>query len=110
MVWRKLSVPIRGALGLSGHAAGLAQLVEEAYLGQPNLADATRYLVHHLFGNEGLVIIDADSAKLKKEFLPVMSEDICTGKSYEVISASNEKLVERGFGVQVNGRPINFFI
>ncbi len=100
----------QGALGLSGdHAAGLAQLVEEAYLGQSNLADATRYLVHHLFGNEGLVIIDADNAKLKKEFLPVMSEDIRTGKSYEVISETNARLTEQGFAVQVNGRPINFF-
>lgn len=99
----------QGALGLSGHAAELAQIVEEAYMGQSNLADATRLLVHRLFGQEGLVIVDADNANLKREFLPIMSEDIRTGRSASAISDSNALLEKRGFGVQVNGRPINFF-
>ena len=99
----------QGALGLSGYAAELAQMVEEAYLGQPNLADATRLFVHRLFGQEGLVIVDADNAPLKKKFLPIMSEDIRKGRSAKAISDSNALLQERGFGVQVNGRPINFF-
>jgi len=99
----------QGALGLSGHAAELAQIVEEAYMGQSNLADATRLLVHRLFGHEGLVILDADNENLKREFLPIMSEDIRKGQSAVAISDSNALLQERGFGVQVNGRPINFF-
>lgn len=99
----------QGALGLSGYAGELAQWVEEAYAGQDNLADATRLLVHRLFAHEGLVIMDADQASLKSEFLPIMSEDIRKGSSAAAISKSNARLQELGFGVQVNGRPINFF-
>ena len=47
-----------------------------AYLNHATLADATRYLVNELFGKYGIVIIDGDDKKLKREFVPIMKKDI----------------------------------
>ncbi|MXV17000.1 bacillithiol biosynthesis cysteine-adding enzyme BshC [Hufsiella ginkgonis] len=98
-----------GMLGLSGHAADLAKLVTDAYTRNENLADATRYLVNALFGDYGLVVIDADDTRLKKRFAPVIAQDIFEQNSYRQITASSEALQQTGFQTQVNAREINFF-
>ena len=96
-------------LGLSPHAKELSELVEAAYLGQANLADATRHLVHVVFAQYGLVIVDGDHAELKSAFAPIMTKDIIGQHSHQAIAENNEKLTSRGFAVQVSDRPINFF-
>jgi bacillithiol biosynthesis cysteine-adding enzyme BshC len=99
----------KGALGIEQHANDLAEIVETAYTKFDKLADATRYLVNALFGKYGLVIIDADDQRFKKEFAPVMERDIIEQNSFKNINATNEKLGELGVHVQVNPREINFF-
>lgn len=99
----------KGALGIERHANELAEIVETAYTKFDKLADATRYLVDALFGKYGLVIIDADDHRFKKEFAPVMERDIIGQNSFKNINATNEKLSELGVQVQVNPREINFF-
>jgi bacillithiol synthase len=47
-------------LGPGTQASELMQLFREAYLDQSNLARATRLLVHRLFSDYGLVILDGD--------------------------------------------------
>lgn len=96
-------------LGLSMNANELSELAETAYLGQANLADATRHLVHVLFKKYGLVIVDADDVELKRAFAPIITEDIIGQHSHQAIASNNEKLTSRGFAVQVSDRPINFF-
>ena len=56
----------KGALGIERHAGELAEIVEHAYAGFDKLADATRYLVNALFGQYGLVDIDADDHQFKQ--------------------------------------------
>jgi bacillithiol biosynthesis cysteine-adding enzyme BshC len=99
----------KGVLGLDHHAPELAKIVETAYSKFDKLADATRYMVDALFGNYGLVIIDADDHRLKQQFAPIMAQDITEQNSFENISATNEKLVKLGVHIQVNPREINFF-
>lgn len=84
-------------------------LFERAYLQNDNLADATRYFVNELFGEEGLVIIDADDKTLKSEFTSVMKDDIFSQKPFDLVSGSSAKLKQLGYKSQVNPRPINFF-
>lgn len=98
-----------GMLGLSENSSKLAHVVEKAYLTGRSLADATRYLVHHLFQAYGLVIIDADRPELKKLFAPIIEEDILKEKSFQAIEKTSIKLHESGFQTQVNAREINFF-
>ncbi|TSD67899.1 bacillithiol biosynthesis cysteine-adding enzyme BshC [Inquilinus sp. KBS0705] len=99
----------KGVLGIDGHSAELAEMVETAYTKFDKLADATRYLVNALFGRYGLVIIDADDHRLKQEFAPIMERDIIEQNSFKNISAVNQQLQALGVHIQVNPREINFF-
>jgi bacillithiol biosynthesis cysteine-adding enzyme BshC len=99
----------KGALGLEGNAPELADLVEKAYMGFNKLADATRYLVNALFGQYGLVIIDADDVAFKKQFAPIIEQDIIAQNSFKKITATNTELHKLGVHIQVNPREINFF-
>jgi len=99
----------KGVLGIEGHAPELAAIVETAYTKFDKLADATRYMVDALFGQYGLVIIDADAPSLKKHFAPLMERDIIGQNSFKNITATNEELQQLGVHIQVNPREINFF-
>jgi len=99
----------KGVLGLEHHGKELADIVEKAYAGFDKLADATRYLVNALFGQYGLVIIDADDHRFKQQFAKIIEQDIIEENSFRHISMTNEQLEKLGVHVQVNPREINFF-
>ena len=99
----------KGYLGISKNGKKLASLVENAYLNNDNLADATRVLVNSLFEKYGLVIINADDAKLKKQFSEIMEQDILAQNSANLTTQTNAALTQIGYKTQVNGREINFF-
>ena len=98
-----------GYLGISQNGKHLAKIIEQAYLGHDNLADATRYLVNEIFQKYGLVIINADDKDLKAEFSSIMIADITEQNSAHTIEKTSEKLESMGYKSQVNGRDINFF-
>jgi bacillithiol biosynthesis cysteine-adding enzyme BshC len=99
----------KGVLGMEHYAPELAAIVETAYTRFDRLADATRYMVNALFGQYGLVIIDADNKRLKHHFAPIIEQDIIEQNSFKNITATNEKLHQLGVHIQVNPREINFF-
>jgi bacillithiol biosynthesis cysteine-adding enzyme BshC len=99
----------KGVLGLDHHAEELAEIVENAYAKFSKLADATRYLVNALFGQYGLVIIDADNHDLKKQFAHIIEKDIIEQHSSKNIETTNEQLKNQHVHIQVNPREINFF-
>jgi len=107
---RKVLNEYKGVLGLDGHASELTDIVEQAYASTfDKLADATRYLVNALFGKYGLVIIDADDVAFKKQFAPIIQQDIIEQNSFKNITATNHELQKAGVHIQVNPREINFF-
>ena len=99
----------KNTLGLSENSKTLSAILEEAYLNHTTLADATRYLVHYLFSDYGLVILDADDRDLKREFADIIKQDILEQKSFAAISGTSKSLKESGFETQVHSREINFF-
>lgn len=94
-------------LGAGDNAAWLVQLFTDAYLSHDNLADATRYIANHLFAEEGLVVIDADTAALKKLFIPHIKEELLHQTSHHKVAETAEHL--KGYNIQVNPREINLF-
>lgn len=96
-------------LGISKNGKKLAKLVEHAYLHHDNLADATRVLVNSLFENYGLVIINADDIRLKKQFSGIIQKDIIEQNSAHLTEKTSQTLEQHGYKTQVNGREINFF-
>ena len=99
----------KGYLGISKNGKKLGQLVEQAYLANENLADATRVLVNSLFEQYGLVIIDADDVALKTQFADIMKQDITQQQSAKLTEQTSHNLESNGYKTQVNGRDINFF-
>lgn len=99
----------KGYLGIGQKGLMLSRLVEAAYTNNTKLSDATRELVDALFGEYGLVCVDADDHQLKKQFSKVIYQDITEQNSFKFISESNSGLEKLGYKAQVNPREVNFF-
>ena len=109
-----------GQLGAVGHfdPSGLkeiadklpkgAEFFKEAY-SQKTLAGAGRAYVNHLFGKDGLVVVDGDNAKLKKMFTPIIEDDLFEHSSEKLVSKTSSALEGKGYKTQVTARQINFF-
>lgn len=100
---------VAGEFGLSINAEQLKAWFKKAYLDHSNLADATRYIANALFGEYGLVIIDADDSDLKRQFIPNLKQELLQQTSFKEVSKTNEILQDLGLKVQVNPREINLF-
>ena len=98
-------------LGHSSQAMALKALVKKAYLGHTNLASATRYFVHALFGSEGLVIIDGNDAALKQLFIPHITSELTNQQAFTAVSETNQQLtkIDTTYKIQVNPRELNLF-
>jgi bacillithiol biosynthesis cysteine-adding enzyme BshC len=81
----------------------------EAYTNSATLAEATRKLADSLFGEFGLVTIDADRPALKQAFVPVLEKEIKEQVSNAAVQATNAQLAAAGYKPQVYSRPINLF-
>ncbi len=84
------------------------ELFKTAYLEHDNLADATRYIVHQLFGNEGLICLDADDKALKAEFKNILATDLQQGH-VQAVNQQSAALESAGYKAQVSARDINVF-
>lgn len=95
-------------LGEKDKAQKWINLLQESFLSNNNFSIGTQKLVHELFKNQGLVIIDADNKALKTLLKPVMQNDIFEQKSFEAIQSTN-KALSQNYKLQINGREVNFF-
>ena len=64
----------------------------------------TRYWVHHLFKDYGLVILDADDKELKKSFQKDNKADINEQFVYRHVKETNQKLSDLHYKVQIDLR------
>jgi len=94
-------------LGSGKNAEVIKKLFQESYLNHSNLADATRFLANELFGEYGLVILDADNQDLKRTFIPYIKEELTLQTSHKKVLETAEKL--KDYTLQVNPREINLF-
>jgi len=81
----------------------------DAYSQSATLAEAVRKYVNELFGAQGLVVVDANNGRLKREFVEVMSADLFTQQPFEAAKASTQALEQLGYSSQIYPRPINLF-
>ncbi|POY39626.1 bacillithiol biosynthesis cysteine-adding enzyme BshC [Flavobacterium alvei] len=94
-------------LGIGKNAETIKKMFQESYLNHSNLADATRFLANELFGEYGLVILDADDKDLKRFFIPYIKEELTQHTSHKKVLETIQKLKDHT--VQVNPREINLF-
>ncbi len=66
-------------------------------------------LVHQLFNEYGLVILDADQRELKQLFVPYMQKELKEHFSEKAILKTTDKLIQKGGKQQITPRNINLF-
>lgn len=81
----------------------------KAYGANTSLSDAVRCYMHHLFGHEGLVCLDADDRRLKHLFKPVIADELLRMSSGALVDKTTLELREKGYSLPVNSREINLF-
>ena len=84
-------------------------LFKNAYLKHNTLSEAVRYYVNELFGEEGLIVVDADDHNLKKLFQHVITQDVFNHTPKKLVEEQNQQLESLGYHPQVFARDINFF-
>ena len=87
----------------------LLSILSESYQKNATLSDATRILVDALFGKYGLVIVDPDDAKLKRQFIPHVKEELIHQISFTKTNESITSLEKLNYEIQVRPREINLF-
>ncbi|MGB3779878.1 MAG: bacillithiol biosynthesis cysteine-adding enzyme BshC [Tunicatimonas sp.] len=104
-----------GRFGLEGMEAVLSALpeavplFERAYREHDTLAAATRYYVNELLGAQGLLVLDADDATLKRHFAPVIQDDALNHSAKKLVEDASQRLDELDYRTQVHPRDINLF-
>jgi bacillithiol biosynthesis cysteine-adding enzyme BshC len=63
--------------------------VFHAYIQQETLAEATRWLVHHVFGHHGLVVVDGDDAELKSMASDLFHAELSGQKLFQLAQKHN---------------------
>ncbi len=56
--------------------AELVELLKKSYLESNDIQTATLKLIHHLFGEFGLIVLIPDNPAFKKEMLPVFEDEL----------------------------------
>lgn len=108
----------KGAVGRM-NTEGMANIIDkiescplffkEAYLNGHSLSQATRLFVNELFGDHGLVIIDADDSDFKASFTQQILDDVKSHTAFNLVNHTSTELNNLGFKTQINAREINFF-
>jgi bacillithiol synthase len=90
------------------HRDHLIELISQAYLQHKDIGTATQYLVHELFGRYGLIVLNPDDVGLKKQFIPIMQDDLLNHSALPIVQNQSDALSVH-YKAQAYPRPINLF-
>jgi len=99
---------IEGEFAGESHGPELIRLLKDCYLQGENIQDATLKLLHHLFGQYGLVVLVPDNRLLKSVMRGIFKDDLTIHAPYE-ITQKNIDLLSELYPVQATPREINLF-
>lgn len=100
---------IKGLFENNPATKNLIKKITKIYKDAQSLSVATRRIVHLLFPDEGIVVMDADKSELKKQFSPLLLKELKDGAVFEKMAQTNEEFKRLGYHSQVNPREINLF-
>ena len=98
-----------GLVEIAEAVGGKESLFYRAYQKAGTLADAVRDYVNELYGEYGLLVLDADCPELKKKFQAVIETDLFEHIPNELVKNQSDKLDQLGYKSQTYPRAINFF-
>ena len=82
---------------------------KDHYLNSDNLSQATRKLVHSLFKDWGVLILDQHDEILKKQFKKHIINEIRHKYSFHYVTETDQLIHNLGYNTQVKPREINLF-
>jgi bacillithiol synthase len=85
------------------------KVFKEAYQSSKKLSEAVRKYVHALFEEEGLLVLDGNDPRLKREFTEVIGSDLFDHTPYKKAKEASDALEKLGYKSQIFPREINFF-
>lgn len=91
------------------HEKELYTIFEKAYTTDWNLTDATRFIVHELMGQYGIVCVDANHPLCKAQFAPIMQDELLHQQAQVYVTQTNDALQQAGYLPQAQHRNINLF-
>lgn len=100
---------LKNKIGIGYSSGELIDLFTKAYIKHKNIGDATRYLVHNLFGDHGVLVIDGDDAKLKALAIPAFEKEITEHPAQKAMVKTNKALTDSGYNLQIKSHDINLF-
>ena len=80
-----------------------------SYSPENSWADAYRAFMHQLFGPKGVLMLDADDPRLKRQFIPTIRKELMEHISQDRVSRTSNQLLDLGYHPQVTPREINLF-
>lgn len=104
----QLIAQLEGQLGVLPHGAPLIALLRDCYREGVTIAEATKALVDRLFSGYGLLVLNADDARLKAVMHTVFTNDLVQHDAYRLVTETGAALGHQ-YKVQVNPREINLF-
>ncbi|RYD96753.1 MAG: bacillithiol biosynthesis BshC, partial [Sphingobacteriales bacterium] len=102
----KALLPVLGPAGTSEKY--LRNTILSAYKKGNSIAMATRILINDLLGFLGVLVLDANDARLKRKFVAVIKEEVLRPEAFELVKQDSERL-NATYKAQAFFRPINFF-
>lgn len=104
----QLQKELETLLGPGKNAQALVQMFEKSYCAGTSLAAATRSLVHQLFPDVQLIVLDGDDPQLKKLAVPLFQKELDAQLVHAHATPLSQKLEETYFS-QAHIREINLF-
>lgn len=93
----------------SVYGTELILMMKRAYKKENSFAKATKILVHELFSEYGLLIIDGDDAGLKSQMTEIFRGELLDRELFKSTEPTVSALTSKYGKVQVNPREINLF-
>ncbi len=100
---------VRNELSLSVQNLALLEHIEAIYDSSASLSEASRKLVHFLFGKYGLICLNADNKQLKTIFLPEMKQELTERLNITRFNEFSSRMEGLGLSLQLKARDINLF-
>ena len=100
---------VSGQLSVLPFGNEVVTLMKQCYKEGDTIESATFRMVNELFGEYGLVVLLPDNVELKRQMIPVFTDDLLHQTASDIVEKTADKLSSAGYKVQANPREINLF-
>lgn len=99
------------ARSLAHHPYGTewAEALRESYSVGRSMAESCFRLLHRLFAERGLLVLQPDVPGLKSVMRDLFWKELTVSDTHLFVSQTDQRLIDHGYNAQAHARPINLF-